>query len=225
MMARWQKFAVFVGLISAVLLFGAVAQATTLTFDGDICGGGTSCSNGESIDQSYGDILGQLDVVYTHRVGNGNTVSDELFLKWWDTQYSNLTNVAYGGSNDLTGVSEIAFIPAAGYSVTVNAFDLGAWPQTARDTQATIYDSAYNELDSTGPITVQGNASSNISFGQTNANGLIIQWGPSAYNVGLDNLGFTVQTAAPVPEPSTVLLLASGLAGILGYGWRRKRAA
>jgi hypothetical protein len=28
-----------------------------------------------------------------------------------------------------------------------------------------------------------------------------------------------------VPESSTLILLASGLAGILGYGWRRKRAA
>jgi hypothetical protein len=36
---------------------------------------------------------------------------------------------------------------------------------------------------------------------------------------------FSITTAAPVPEPSTVLLLASGLAGIFGYGWRRKGAA
>jgi PEP-CTERM motif-containing protein len=36
--------------------------------------------------------------------------------------------------------------------------------------------------------------------------------------------GFST-TAAPVPEPSSMLLLATGLAGILGYGWRRKRAA
>jgi hypothetical protein len=26
-----------------------------------------------------------------------------------------------------------------------------------------------------------------------------------------------------VPGPSTVLLLATGLAGLLGYGWRRKQ--
>jgi len=31
--------------------------------------------------------------------------------------------------------------------------------------------------------------------------------------------------ASAVPEPSTILLLASGLAGLLGYGWRRKGAA
>lgn len=42
----------------------------------------------------------------------------------------------------------------------------------------------------------------------------------------IDNLEFGTSsgTPAPVPEPSTILLLASGLAGIIGYGWRRKKA-
>jgi hypothetical protein len=36
---------------------------------------------------------------------------------------------------------------------------------------------------------------------------------------------FSIVPAVAVPESSTVLLLATGLAGILGYGWRRKRTA
>jgi hypothetical protein len=37
---------------------------------------------------------------------------------------------------------------------------------------------------------------------------------------GLD----TTPTPTPCPEPSTYLLFATGLAGLLGYGWRRKPA-
>lgn len=35
----------------------------------------------------------------------------------------------------------------------------------------------------------------------------------------------TVQAATGVPEPTTWLLLATGCVGLLGYGWRRQRAA
>ena len=38
-------------------------------------------------------------------------------------------------------------------------------------------------------------------------------------------VGFSIGSAVAVPESSTLILLAAGLAGILGYGWRRKRAA
>ena len=40
---------------------------------------------------------------------------------------------------------------------------------------------------------------------------------------GIDAFGIA-DASQPIPEPSTSLLLAAGLAGILGYGWRRKRA-
>ena len=47
--------------------------------------------------------------------------------------------------------------------------------------------------------------------------------GPTALRVEMT--GGADPLVTPVPEPSTMLLLATGLAGILGYGWRRKRAA
>ena len=49
---------------AAISLFGASAQAAVLTFDGDICGGGTSCSDSERIDATYGDITDVIDVQY-----------------------------------------------------------------------------------------------------------------------------------------------------------------
>jgi hypothetical protein len=39
--------------------------------------------------------------------------------------------------------------------------------------------------------------------------------------VGIDSLRIIGDPAAPVPEPSTMFLLGSGLAGLIGYGRRR----
>lgn len=35
--------------------------------------------------------------------------------------------------------------------------------------------------------------------------------------------GFNLQSVAPVPEPSTMILLGCGLAGLLAYAWRKRK--
>jgi hypothetical protein len=177
--------------LALALALGTVAQAVVLTFDGAICNG-ASCTVSDPIDQSYGDIPGQLDVIYTSRVAGGNTTTHLSFLRWWGVGYSDLVNVAWGGSNDIAGVAEIALIPAPGFQVRLNGFDLGSFNSASRGSQYTIYDSAYNPLISSGAITVNGNVHSHFAFNLTSAQGLIIQWGPSAFNVGIDNVDFTV---------------------------------
>jgi hypothetical protein len=49
-------------------------------------------------------------------------------------------------------------------------------------------------------------------------------WHQSLGNMAIDNLVFTAsrQSTSPTPEPGTLMLLGTGLAGLLAYGWRRR---
>jgi hypothetical protein len=43
--------------------------------------------------------------------------------------------------------------------------------------------------------------------------------------LGWDNFGYDTSPVSTIPEPGTMLLLASGLAGIGARGWRKHRRA
>ena len=43
------------------------------------------------------------------------------------------------------------------------------------------------------------------------------------WNFAIDDVTFTVAAPTAAPEPASGLLLAMGLVGLLGYGWRRSR--
>jgi hypothetical protein len=209
----------------ASLLAAGSASAATLDFSGNICdpGGNAACVNYAYIAQGYGDIPGQLDVVYDRDIGG----TGEDRLSWWDTSYSELFAVAWGGLNDASGRPEIFFDPAPGYEVTVSSFRLGAWPNTSRTTQVSVLDGSGDELFASAPgITISGAASSLFSGPWTSAEGIRIQWGPSGYNVGIDDIVFAVRPSgvAPVPLPAPLALLATGLVALAGLHRARRSA-
>jgi len=199
-----------------------VAHATVLTFDGNICDGGQACdiNIANTLDQSYGDSAA-VDVQYNYLIPGANVgispapVGDSL--GWWDTGYSDLTNVAWGGTDAVTGTAQI-FLKALGDSITLNGFDLGAWPNIDAITRLFIIDATDNSLlFSATSLPISGAVHSSFAGPWTSTTGIAIQWGPDGYDVGIDNIDFTVR---PVPEPGTLALLCLGLAGL---GWACQR--
>lgn len=208
------------GALAANLGFSvSAANAVTLTFSGNICGGGTTCSNNEVIDDTYGDIAGQLDVIYDRDI----TIGGENRLRAYGANYSDLSGVAYGGSDNFTGPAEIFLKPLAGYQVTLLGFDLGAWPKTTRDTQVTILTGGGQVLSASTPLTIDGQFHTSLSYNFTSADGIRIQWGPDAYDVGIDNIEFTVSaiSGSAVPEPATWAMMIAGF-GMAGAMMRRR---
>ncbi|MBK5926160.1 hypothetical protein [Rhodobaculum claviforme] len=205
---------------AVALVLAAPVSAATLDFSGDICGG--PCINNAPIDSTYGSILGQLAVSYTFNV---NTATSDAFLRWYGPDYSGLTGVAYGANG---GRPEILFTPAAGYEVTIRSFQLGAWPNQNRTTQVSVLDRDGNALfASPAGITISGTAPTTFSGPWTRSDGLRIQWGPDGFNVGIDNIVFSVQptgTTNVIPLPASLWLLGGGLVALLGAGRTRRRA-
>jgi PEP-CTERM motif len=214
-------------LVSAA--FPVAANATVLTFDGDICNNGSpnsACSDGLLIEQGYGDTA-SVDVQWRYDSTAAATAANGF--RFWAANYNELVNVGYGTSTN--NAASVFFAPLSGLSVTLNSFSLGAWPnRIGASSQYTIVDGLGATLFSSGPIVIgaTGNLSSTFNVNLTSANGIGILFGPESYNVGIDNIDFTVGdgTPGPVPEPSTWAMMIGGfgmIGGALRYRRRRTR--
>jgi hypothetical protein len=189
------------------------AGATLLTFDGAICGG-KACVNGDEIDPHYGSTP-LVEVSYNHDTTEPGA---DHQLWWWNAQYSNLVGVVYGAIGSTLGVPAIVLTPLAGGTVTLNGFDLGAWPNEDRETQVTILEGSTVVYSSA--LDVSGVSGFHFGGVYSSASPITIEWGPDGYDVGIDNVSFT-GTAGSAPEPSTWAMMLLGFAG-LGFAAMRR---
>lgn len=203
------------------------SHAAILDFSGDICtsnvngsgGPGPCISNGAYISQAYGDTA-NLDITYFVTSPNGNST----WTTWiTPNTYSDLSGVGYGFFG--ATYASIAFAPTAGNQVTLNSLNLGtAPPNVTRNTNILVIDLATNSTVFSSNVSV-GATASLVSPNVTSAAGLELRYSPDTFNVALDNINFDVNavSSSTVPEPSSLALLAAGIAGCAVRLGRRKK--
>ena len=200
---------------AAVIDFGNGPDAPILcTSSIDGIGSSISCGDGSYISQAHGDVTGLLDVTYTD-------VNNARSLVWWGTQYNNLFGVAWSSGSDGDSSARIELMPLNGQVVTLSSFDLGAYAFTTRGTNLTITDSLSGAtlFSYAGPVGNGAVSATSFAPNVSSANGLRINWQNSAYNVGIDNITYSVSA---VPEPASLALMLAG-AGLVGAAARRRR--
>lgn len=174
------------------------------------------------VPQDFGDNA-WVDLSYRAIVPTGygdvDTLSD---LRHWPAGFGDLSGAVY--SNGAPSHAEIRIeARAPGALVTLDGFDLGGW-WADQDARWLVFDLSWTLLAEGVGIAPGDAARLSVSPGVSAVDGLILQWGENGYDVGLNDLAFSVTglaqiAAAPVPKGAPLLAAALGLL-VLG---RRRR--
>lgn len=209
----------FIAIATTSLSLLGSAQAADnfiLTFDQNSACGNSACSTYGQLSQNYGDVAGLVDVSYI----DVNTPQNSLL--WWNTGYNDLLDVAWSGGSDTASHGRIEIKALNGGAVVLNSMDFGAWSNTTRGTNiiVTAIGGGSPLFSYTGDVGWGTSTHNTFWPNVSSASGLWIDWYNSAYNVGIDNVNFTI---AAVPEPETYAMFLAGLGLLGGIARRRKQ--
>jgi len=202
----------------------ALAAQTVLNFTGAAACELGACVTGGAIAQSYGDGVG-VDVSYATFVFTG--VPAALDVRYWETGYGDLTGVIWAGTNQTDYFGRVTLTALPGYEISLRSFDLATFSNQSASSPILI--------ESLGGAAIQAAAIDTL-FPTHNhvavdsayfTDGIVLNWGPDAFNVGLDNITFDVRAIGgtdpgSVPEPATWAMMILGL-GAAGSRIRRRR--
>ena len=195
-------------------LLALPAHAAVLDFTHTNCkSGGVFCV----IPQTYGDTA---DVDVSHRIvqkSNGHTIGIGLFD--FNTGYGDLTHVVFGGYDAFNYMSEITLTAKPGHLLSLQSFDFATFGNRASKVPISVFDLDGNLLKS-GNFSTNSPKHATLTMNTDFLSGVVIRWGPDGYNVGLDNIRYDTQLAAP--EPATWAMMLMGF-GTLGWNLRRRR--
>jgi hypothetical protein len=154
----------------------------------------------------------------------GKTTSANNVL-FWNEGYSDLPAAVYANSDGRGG--EVTLTPIAGFTVTLQSFQLGSWlggPNLVIPLLRVIEVGTGNVLwNGAEPNGFLVNTTKTLMPDVSSAAGLALQWGYD-FNVGLGNFTFdAVRTGSisVVPVPPAVALFLGGL-GLLCFAGRKR---